>query len=595
MSQADLPWWRPVPPVEGPLTVGHQPTPDRYRWMVESVQEVIFEADPTGAWTYLNPAWERLLGYSVADCIGRNFLEFVHPDDRQPNLDVFIDVVTSGKEKCRFSARYLKADGELLHLEIHAWIFRDAQGNPLGSTGTLMDITERVHSEELLREQATHDSLTGLPNRVLLAQHLAEAVQRCNDAGQPLGVVLLDLDRFKLVNDSLGHDVGDEVLRTVGLRLRRAMRGRDFVARFGGDEFVLVSEGLADAQIKARVQRLRSAVAAPMDIGERRLTLSFSAGIRVLQPHEAHRADLSSIPHDLLRDADVAMYGAKEGGRDRSRMFDAGLRLITVGRLDTENDLRHAVERAELSLALQPQVDLTSGALCGYEALLRWDHPQRGLLLPDSFIAVAEDTGLIVPLGRWVIAEACRLLAEHSVERIPRLSINVSAHQLASGLVADVSSALADHGVDAERLCVELTETALLADVDRARASLGALSDLGVRVSLDDFGTGYSSLGQLQRLPIAELKVDRSFVAQISSAAGRGVVAAIIGVADALGIDTVAEGVERPAEAAALGELGCEYAQGYLFGRPMPAPMVERTIPAARVGSDSVSRRAATT
>jgi diguanylate cyclase (GGDEF)-like protein/PAS domain S-box-containing protein len=578
-------WWQPVPPVAGPLQPGEAPTPDRYQWMVESVQEVIFEADPTGAWTYLNPAWERLLGHPVAESIGRNFLDFVHPEDRQGNLDIFIEVVTSGKEKCRFSARYLTADGSYLHMEIHAWIFRGADGNPLGSTGTLTDITDRVRGEEILRQRATHDTLTGLPNRSLLNEHLVDSVERAREQGTPVSVVFLDLDRFKLVNDSLGHDRGDEVLMTVAHRLQRTVTEPDLVARFGGDEFVIVLAEQDTRRVNAVVQRLRSAVAAPIDVAGRRLSLSFSAGIRSLNPAESPELELHELVGELLRDADAAMYGAKDAGRDRVQPYDDDLRHAILGRLDTEADLRHASDRSELMLELQPQIRLADGATYGFEALVRWEHPTRGRLLPSVFIDIAEDTGLIVPVGRWIVDEACRMLASQHPDDLPRLSVNVSARQLASGLVADVSEALREHAVDPRRLCIELTETALLADVDRARASLAAIADLGVRISLDDFGTGYSSLGQLQRLPISELKVDRSFVGRIGTHAGRALVSAVISMADALGIDTVAEGVERPQEAASLAELGCTAAQGYLYGAPGPLYTRPAMLPTPRQGS----------
>jgi diguanylate cyclase (GGDEF)-like protein/PAS domain S-box-containing protein len=549
--------------------------------MVESVQEVIFEADPTGAWTYLNPAWERLLGHKVEDSLGRGFLEFVHPGDQQANLDVFLEVVASGKEKCRFSARYLKADGEILHMEIHAWIFRDADGHPLGSTGTLTDITDRVRGEEMLRHRAMHDSLTGLPNRSQLTEHLAAQLVRSRAEGTAVSVVFLDLDRFKMVNDSLGHDRGDEVLMTVAHRLQRTIGPNDLVARFGGDEFVVVLQEQDVRRVTALVQRLRSSVAAPLDVAGRRLALSFSAGIRTANQGDATETSIEDLVGHLLRDADAAMYGAKEAGRDRVHSFDDDLRHAILGRLDTEADLRHASDRHELMLELQPQVRLDDGAIYGYEALVRWEHPTRGRLLPSLFIDVAEETGLIVPVGRWIVEEACRMIAMQPASVLPRLSVNVSARQLGSGLVADVSEALREYGVDSGRLCIELTETALLADIDRARASLGALADLGVKISLDDFGTGYSSLGQLQRLPISELKVDRSFVGRIGTGPGRALVSAVIGMADALGIDTVAEGVERPHEALALTELGCRAAQGYLYGSPGPL-CVQAALPAQR-------------
>ena len=554
---------RPNPVIAAQLDRNNEPTADRYRWMVETVQEVIFEADPTGAWTYLNPAWERLLGHSVEESIGRGFLEFVHPDDRQANLDLFVETISTGKNQCRFEARYLTASGEARHMEIHAWIFRADDGTPLGSTGTLTDVTVRRLAELELGRRATHDPLTNLPNRSVLTERLSAEITAMD--GGHLALLFLDIDRFKLVNDGVGHDTGDHVLRVVADRLRRAAPPDHLVARFGGDEFVIVAPGCDPQASRELSARLRSAVAAPIQMWDRELTTTISVGIRVLDASEAATTDPETLASRLLRDADSAMYHAKETGRNRATTFDLGTRQRIVERLETESLLRSALSRGEFELHYQAQFDFADERPVGAEALLRWNHPDRGLVLPDAFIAVAEDCGLITEIGRWVLDEACRRLAE-----MPelRLAVNVSPLQLHNGLVNDVAAALRTTAVAPDRLCIELTESAVSPDPASARAALVALSDLGVRISLDDFGTGYSSLSQLQQLPIDEVKIDRSFVSRLGSPDGHAVVTAILALADALGLETIAEGVEQRCEARGLADLGCTTAQGFLFGRP---------------------------
>jgi diguanylate cyclase (GGDEF)-like protein/PAS domain S-box-containing protein len=558
-----------VPVVAEPLGPDDRPTADRYRWMVESVQEVIFEADPTGAWTYLNPAWTRILGYDVDECLGQPFLDFVHPDDRQANLDVFLETIGSGKDRCRFDARYLTADGGIRHMEIHAWIFRSPDGTPLGSTGTLTDVTDRRLAEAELERRATTDQLTGLANRATLAVRLASVVSGDDGAAHGTALLFLDLDRFKLVNDSLGHDAGDEVIKAVGDRLRAGVGPNDLVARFGGDEFVVVAPGLDQRGSRRLAGRLRAAIAAPIKLPEHSISVSASVGVRLWMPGEHDELEPIAAAKALLRDADAAMYEAKDAGRDRTELFDLGTRERIVERLETETLLRDAERRGELLVHLQPQVALETDEIVGVEALLRWRHPLLGELAPGGFLEVAEESGLIVPIGRWVLDEACRLLSEVEEARLPRVAINVSARQLTAGLVADVASTLAETGADPRRLCLELTESVLLADTAAARASMAALDDLGIRLSLDDFGTGFSSLAYLQRLPLAELKIDRTFIARLDEPEGRAIVSAVLSMADALGLEVVAEGVEREHQARVLLDMGCTVAQGWWFGRPV--------------------------
>ena len=684
-----------APRVISALGPASEPTPDRLRWMVDSIGEVIFEANPEGRWTHLNSAWTRLLGYPVEESLGRAFLEYVHPDDREANLAKFLDVVNGPHDSCRFEARYLTADGGVRNMEIHAWIFRGPNREPLGSTGTLTDVTARRQAEDALmtrerrlaalvqnaadailvcdalgaiswagpgyarlvgigesdvigsclldhvapedrnaarsalgraaaplapaeplelrvirpgggrrhlemvltgrmadpavsgivvnardiserkafelelERRATHDALTNLPNRALLLDHINDLIE--DPAPHSNALLFFDLDRFKLVNDSLGHDAGDHVLRSVAARLQTAARPGDVVARFGGDEFVVVCRGVDLATATEVAEDLRDAVSLPIFVGGRELTLTASAGVRVFGPPRRERRS-STTAGMLLRDADGAMYEAKEAGRDQVAVSDLNTGARVLARLDTEMLLRKAIEQDDLVLYCQPELSLRSDAVVGVELLVRWPHPTRGLLAPDDFIGLAEESGLIVPLGRWVLHRACRQLAQWQRKGggPPRLSVNVSPRQLQTGIVAELTGALSDTGADPSGLCLEITESALLHDITTAAAVMGALADLGVTLSIDDFGTGFSSLAYLQRLPLHQLKIDRSFVADISSDEGRAIVSAVVGMAEALNLETVAEGVELVAQAQVLTTLGCHAAQGYLYARPFP-------------------------
>jgi diguanylate cyclase (GGDEF)-like protein len=383
-----------------------------------------------------------------------------------------------------------------------------------------------------------------------------------------MAVMFVDLDRFKKVNDSLGHQVGNQLLQLVAKRLRRCVRDGDTVGRQGGDEFtILLPEIKEDGDARRIAEKIRSEFVEPFAIGDRRLFVTASVGV-ALYPQDG------LDPLTLLKNADAAMYRAKERGRARCELFDAEMRERAVARLETENDLRRALERDELRLDYQVFVDVATQGIVGAEALVRWDHPRRGVLGPDQFIGLAEETGLIRPLGTWVLNEACMQLARWArSEDWPStfmLSVNLSPHQLSDpNLLADVTAALAATGVDPGMLCLEITESALVADMDAALDVLERLRAIGVRVALDDFGTGYSSFSYLHRLPVDVLKIDRSFVARITAEPrDRAVVAGMIELAHALGLQTVAEGVETPGQLAELGGMSCNLAQGFYFSAP---------------------------
>jgi len=441
------------------------------------------------------------------------------------------------------------------------------------------DITARVLSQRRLTHQAHHDDLTGLPNRPRLLQVLGEAMAN-RDGAKDVAVLFVDLDGFKNVNDSLGHDVGDALLRDVAARFSAVVRGADIVARLGGDEFVVVAHDCdADAATQL-ADRLRHTLSEPFGIAGMHLPMSASIGI-------ALGSNGSARPKDLLRDGDVAMYAAKDRGRDRSHVFSTDLGEAAHDRLALAADLRMAVRRGELFLHYQPIVTLVGGAVSEVEALMRWNHPERGLLAPGAYIGLAEETGMIVPISRWLLAQTLRQVAAWSRDGFEvAVSVNIAAQHLSVGtLLDDVTEALDVAGVRPQQLIVELTESDVARDLHGAAAQLVALRVLGVRIAIDDFGSGYSSLGQLATLPVDVIKIDRSLVKYLgtdtSATAGtaRTIIAAVTSIAATLGMTTVAEGIETTEQHAAVVELGCTHAQGFLFARPMPADDLRASLP----------------
>jgi diguanylate cyclase (GGDEF)-like protein len=426
-----------------------------------------------------------------------------------------------------------------------------------------IDAVAAEHEAEL-SHQSLHDALTGLPNRTLFADRVVHALERA-PRGSSVAVLCLDLDDFTTVNDSLGHAAGDLVLDQVAARLLELARPADTVARFGGDEFALLLEDVPGAEAACELaDRILAALAPALLVGGTEVTVRPSIGIAL-----AHRRERSA--DELVRDADAAMHSCKRAARGGYRMFEPEMHAQVVERLQLRAELRRAVELEQFELHYQPLVRLDSGTVDGLEALCRWRHPTRGLVPPDQFIPLAEETGLIVPIGRWVLREACRQTLSLPAGAPPmHVAVNLSVAQLRdAGIVEDVRRALADSGLAPGRLVLEITESTMVADTELAAARLGALRELGVRIALDDFGTGYSSLGQLDRLPIDVLKMDRSFVRSENGLAASSVVAAIVALGRALGLEVVAEGIEEHAQLAALRALGCTLGQGYLFARPL--------------------------
>jgi diguanylate cyclase (GGDEF)-like protein len=449
-----------------------------------------------------------------------------------------------------------------------------------------VDAINRAYADAVHR--ATHDELTGLPNRALVLDRLEHAMARAGRNDAQVCVLFVDLDRFKGINDSLGHSVGDEVLSLVSARLLDAVRPSDTVGRLAGDEFVVVCEDIDMADALHIAERVADAVARPVSLYGRDMVLTASVGLA--------SAGSEARAEDVLRDADVAMYRAKERGRARIEVFDETIRAQMLERIEMEHALRRAIAIGELRLHYQPVVDAESGRLIALEALVRWQHPELGLLSPDTFIPLAEDAGLIIPLGRWVIEEACRQVAEWRAVRSPlgsvRVSINLSARQFAdTGLFDVIERAMSTHRVPGPSIGFEITESVLMEEAEVTVATLRRFKRLGVHLAIDDFGTGYSSLSYLQRFPVDTVKIDRSFVVLMGDDGGSDViVAAVVSLARALGLSVVAEGVETNAQLDRLRSLGCNVVQGYLFGRPQPpegyvsAPVMQAALAATRRG-----------
>ncbi|HWM72374.1 MAG TPA: EAL domain-containing protein [Nocardioides sp.] len=549
---------------------------DRVRRVAEARFETIFEQAGTGGVivgldgipTRVNPAVCTLLGRPAEQLVGQSWADYNHPDETSLP-DAVLARMAAGDDTYEDERRYVRPDGSVVWASIHVTMVRDEVGEPAYLIAQLADITGRKTLETELTHRALHDSLTGLPNRALLTNRLVHSLAGSQRRGAQVGVMLVDIDRFKSINDSFGHVTGDALLRQVADRISAVIRPDDTVARLGGDEFVILCDDVSIADIEQIAGRTLEALSQPCLLEGHEISVTASLGIAL--------ADQESTPETLLRNSDAAMYLAKERGRGRLEIFDEALRSTFDKRFATESALRLALERDEFTVHYQPVVDLFTGSMVGAEALLRWEHPDRGLVSPADFIPLAEESGLIVPIGAWVLEQACRQLAEWQRDQPSMtVSVNLSVRQLVTtdilGVIKDV---LQRTGVPPATLCLELTESVFMGDHEYFARTLASLKALGVQLAIDDFGTGYSSLSYLKRFPVDTVKVDRAFVEGLGTDPHHtALVAAILAMADALELTVTAEGVETADQLAHLRRLDCHVAQGFYLARPVPATEV---------------------
>lgn len=674
---------------------------ERHRSVVNSLNEVVFQTDLQTRWTFLNDAWIEVSGYTITESLGRPAGELVHPEDRPEVMRYFASLMDGQNEAIRHEARGIDRQGNVKWVEFYVRLLRNDEGEVTGTTGALMDVTERRSAEIALRDaekryrtlveqipvvpymdltdeersnqyvstriqellgytpeewgrpgtwaslvhpedkdrvagerarsnydrlpfiaeyrmrhknghyvwvrdeavfvvsdddtetiwqgvfmdithrkvledqlvhQAFHDPLTGLANRALFSDRVQHALSH-RHRQTPLAVLFIDLDDFKTVNDSLGHATGDQLLKSVASRLEGALRLSDTAARLGGDEFAILVEDLDDGDSASQVaDRVIEAIDRPFQLQGREISIRPSIGIAVT---EDRRAGVD----ELLRNADLAMYIAKRGGKNRYAMYEPGMHVAALGRLQMKADLGRAIDEARLVVHYQPIVQLSSSRILGCEALVRWNHPTRGLVPPAEFIPVAEETGVINLLGKWVIREACEQMSRWRIGGIGSLhmTVNLSGRQLHDpALVADVARSLRETGIEPRLLTLEITESALMTDIGASIEMLHALKQLGVRLAIDDFGTGYSSLSYLQRFPLDVLKIDRSFVNGMEQGEEEAALAqAVVRLGQTLRLETIAEGIEIEEQRTALISSGCLLGQGYLFSRPVEGPAME--------------------
>jgi diguanylate cyclase (GGDEF)-like protein/PAS domain S-box-containing protein len=545
----------------------------RIEHVLDMSRDAFVETDAQGNLTEWNRQSEVLFGWSRDEVLGRCITEFLIPPRHQRAVWHELESVGSSLHAMeRTRPRQL----DLLHREGHevqvlgsAYIV--GSGADLRIGGFLYDQGEDKAAEEALAHAYLHDSLTGLPNRTLFTYRLAYALAKGNSEPGSIAVLVLDLDRFKAINDGLGHEVGDEVLVAVAARLEEADGAAEVIARLGGDEFlVLFDTDHAEDDAVAYAQRVLHALSAPIAAGDNEVFITASIGVACtsVRVNEAT---------PLLSNADAAMYQAKRRGGGTVEVFGEVMRMRVLDRMNTEHSLHRALERRELRLFYQPVVEINGARAVGMEALLRWEHPEQGLVAPSKFIPVAEESGLIIPIGAWVLHEACRQLCMWRADRFggPRgaVEVNLSARQIDHPeIVSTVERILDDTGLPPANLTLEITESALMNDAASALRVLQALKDLGVTLAIDDFGTGYSSLSHLQKFPLDILKIDKSFVDDLGiDQGGTEIVAAVVKLAHALGLQVIAEGVETERQLDVLLRLDCDFAQGYLFSRPVPA------------------------
>jgi diguanylate cyclase (GGDEF)-like protein/PAS domain S-box-containing protein len=555
----------------------------RFRALVQNASDVVLISSRSGLITYQSPTAATLWGYANETLIGQAARTLVHPDDQAALQDLWHQLQAVDGSVRSTELRVRRLDGTWRHVElIITNLAHEASID--GFVLTARDIEERKAFEQQLTQRAFYDALTGLPNRLLFHDRVEQALVRARRSRRLIGLLFIDLDNFKLINDSLGHDAGDQLLVQVAERLVACGRAGDTVARLGGDEFVVLLDCLLSGDDTAVVtENIGRQFRRPFSLKGRDVVVTVSIGVAF---GDASQEDRES----LLRNADVAMYRAKSNGKGQHVVFDASMHTDALARLELENDLRHALDHDEFRVHYQPIVRMPEGHLVEVEALVRWQHPKRGLLSPAAFISVAEETGLIIPLGLWVLNEACRQAVEWGARSplnpLRMLSVNLSPRQFQQpDLDREIAAILRRTGWSACCLKLEITEGAIMEDVDRTMTMLGKLKDLGVKLAVDDFGTGYSSLAYLKRLPLDVIKIDQSFVRGIGqNPEDTAIVQAIMSLAKSLNLSVVGEGIETADQAVRLKTMGCDQGQGYFFAKPLDADVITTLL---RLGNQS--------
>ena len=544
----------------------------------------IAHVDDSGHFLYVNPRLCQMLGYLESDLLALTVRQISHAEDATLSDEMREKLRRGEIESFKLEKRYLRKDGAPIWVSLTVAARRDRSGERMYDISIVEDITTRKHAEERVQYLATHDPLTGLPNRAMFWQLVALAIDSAKRRECKVAILYIDLDRFKIINDSLGHEAGDVLLREMAARFRECLRGSDVLARLGGDEFVvLIPEVQGQAQVALVARLLLSAALRPVQIYSQECRVTASIGI-CLHPQEGQE------DQDVMRHADLAMYHAKEQGKNTYQFYSEAAHTRSAGRILIETQLRHALERDEFALHYQAKVQVDTDVITGVEALLRWSSPSLGAIPPVQFIPVAEATGLILPIGRWVLRTACAQNARWLQAGLPpvRMCVNLSMLQLEDkGLISDLRTVLRESGLPPHLLELELTESMIMHNAERAVRVLTEIKALGIRLAIDDFGTGYSSLAQLKRFPVDTLKVDRSFIRDLPRDPGdRAIAEAIIAMGKTLSLTIVAEGVETPEQKAFLREKACDEMQGFYFSTPLPAEQFasllrEQQLPAA--------------
>jgi diguanylate cyclase (GGDEF)-like protein/PAS domain S-box-containing protein len=540
---------------------------EKYRNILENIQEAYFEVDLAGNFTFFNDSLCRITGCSREELIGANYRQFSDRENSKSVFMVFNEVYKTGVYTEGFDWLIIRKDGTKRYIEASVSLKKDSSGKPSGFKGVIRDITERKRIEQELNHMATHDVLTGLPNRLMFSQLLEHAVQSAQRNKKQLAVLFIDLDRFKIINDSLGHEAGDILLKEMALRFKQSLRNVDIVGRLGGDEFIILIEDFNDEkQVATLAQKILATIIQPMNIRGEECRVTASIGISVY-PKDGQDEQ------SLMKNADIAMYFAKEEGKNNFQFYSENIRSMSSERLTIETNLRRAIERNEFYLDYQAKLDLKTKEITGVEALLRWNNPYLGVVTPAQFIPVAEETGMIVPIGRWVMKTACAQNAAWQKQGLPPIcmSVNISLRQLMNeNFLQDIKNILNETRMSPALLELEITESMIMHKPERLIPILIKIKELGVRMAIDDFGTGYSSLAQIKNFPINTLKVDRSFIRNLpTDMDNRAVTEAVIVMGKSLKLTVVAEGVETKEQENFLQEQICDEMQGFYFSKPI--------------------------